>query len=419
MELKTINSCRSCGSKNLIPILSLGEQYVINFVDSDENKGIKAPLELVLCDVNSGGCGLLQLKHTTSLDLMYKQYWYKSGINQTMCDALSDIVDKAEKLVNLKLRDLVIDIGSNDSTLLKSYKNKDLLLVGFEPAENLIEEAKIGITKVINDFFNFEAFQKELGNKKAKIITAIAMFYDLDKPNEFVSDVVKCLDKDGVFIIQMNYLYSMLKQNAFDNISHEHLEYYSLIALKNLLDRHNLEIFDVELNNINGGSFRIYIKHKDCKSIKPFEGAEKRIEELDNSEREMGLDNRKVYDEFATRINELKTKVYNFIKQETENGKKVYVYGASTRGNTLLQFFNLDNKYITVAAERNPNKWGKKTIGTWIPIISEKQARTEKPDYFFILPWAFIEEFKEREKEFLEGGGKFIVPLPKFQIVSK
>lgn len=336
-----------------------------------------------------------------------------------MCDALSDIVDKAEKLVNLKLRDLVIDIGSNDSTLLKSYKNKDLLLVGFEPAENLIEEAKIGITKVINDFFNFEAFQKELGNKKAKIITAIAMFYDLDKPNEFVSDVVKCLDKDGVFIIQMNYLYSMLKQNAFDNISHEHLEYYSLIALKNLLDRHNLEIFDVELNNINGGSFRIYIKHKDCKSIKPFEGAEKRIEELDNSEREMGLDNRKVYDEFATRINELKTKVYNFIKQETENGKKVYVYGASTRGNTLLQFFNLDNKYITVAAERNPNKWGKKTIGTWIPIISEKQARTEKPDYFFILPWAFIEEFKEREKEFLEGGGKFIVPLPKFQIVSK
>jgi NDP-4-keto-2,6-dideoxyhexose 3-C-methyltransferase len=418
MELKSISSCRSCGLKKLVPILSLGEQYVINFLDSNENSGIKAPLELVLCDINSGGCGLLQLRHTVPLDLMYRQYWYKSGVNQTMRNALADVVDKAEKLIKLKAGDIVLDIGSNDSTLLRSYKTKGLILVGFEPATNLMDEARVGVTKVINDFFNYEAFKKEFGDKKAKIITAIAMFYDLDDPNKFVSDIVKCLDKDGVFIIQQNYLVSMLKQNAFDNISHEHLEYYSMRALKNLLNRHNLEIFDVELNDINGGSFRTYIRHKGCKSIKPFKLAKERLKKVEDEEIKLGLHNRKVYDDFAKRIEKIKDKIYNFIKKEVEKGKKVYVYGASTRGNTLLQYCGIDNKLIKAAAERNPAKWGKKTVGTWIPIISEEQARKEKPDYFLVLPWAFIKEFVEREKEFLESGGKFIVPLPEPRIIS-
>jgi NDP-4-keto-2,6-dideoxyhexose 3-C-methyltransferase len=418
MELKSISSCRSCGLKKLVPILSLGEQYVINFLDSNENSGIKAPLELVLCDINSGGCGLLQLRHTVPLDLMYRQYWYKSGVNQTMRNALADVVDKAEKLIKLKAGDIVLDIGSNDSTLLRLYKTKGLILVGFEPATNLMDEARVGVTKVINDFFNYEAFKKEFGDKKAKIITAIAMFYDLDDPNKFVSDIVKCLDKDGVFIIQQNYLVSMLKQNAFDNISHEHLEYYSMRALKNLLNRHNLEIFDVELNDINGGSFRTYIRHKGCKSIKPFKLAKERLKKVEDEEIKLGLHNRKVYDDFAKRIEKIKDKIYNFIKKEVEKGKKVYVYGASTRGNTLLQYCGIDNKLIKAAAERNPAKWGKKTVGTWIPIISEEQARKEKPDYFLVLPWAFIKEFVEREKEFLESGGKFIVPLPEPRIIS-
>ena len=244
------------------------------------------------------------------------------------------------------------------------------------------------------------------------------MFYDLDDPNKFVSDISKALDKYGVFIIQQNYLVSMLKQNAFDNISHEHLEYYSLLSLTNLLDRHNLEIFDLELNDLNGGSFRTYIRHKGSSSIKPFSGAEQRLSEIVKNENELGLNDRKVYDDFANRINEIKQKVVGFIKNETQKGKTVYVYGASTRGNTLLQYFGLDNTLIKTAAERNPVKWGRKTIGTLIPIISEEQARFEKPDFFLILPWAFLKEFREREKDFLNSGGKFIVPLPNFEIIS-
>ena len=303
--------------------------------------------------------------------------------------------------------------------MLRGYKFSGLNLIGFEPAKNLGKYNSVGTTKIINDFFNYEAWQKEFDGVKAKVITAIAMFYDLDEPNKFVSDVAKCLDKDGVFIIQMAYLPSMLFKNMFDNICHEHLEYYSLLSLENLLKRHNLEVFDVELNDINGGSFRIYIKHKDGgQSIKISEGAQQRIDNLKRNEEKLELNDKKIYEDFAERVEKIKKEVFDFIKGEVEKGKKVYVYGASTKGNTLLQYFNLDNSLIKAAAERNSVKWGKKTVGTNIPIISEEQARAEKPDYFLILPWHFLKEFKEREAEYLKSGGKFIIPLPEFKVIG-
>ncbi len=418
MEIKAIERCRSCLSKNLIPIISLGEQYIADFVDTPKNSP-KIPLELVLCDIESGGCGLLQLKHTTPPELLYKQYWYMSGVNQTMREALADVTHKAERLVRLSTGNIVLDIGCNDGTLLRSYTTKNIKLVGFEPAGNLVPLAEKDTTKIINDFFSYEEFKKNFGDEKAKIITSIAMFYDLDDPNKFVSDISNCLDKDGLWIIQMNYLCSMLEQNAFDNICHEHLEHYSLLSLNNLLNKHGFEIFDLELNNLNGGSFRVYIKHQGSKSIKPLEGAGERLRKIEEYESNFGLHNKEVYEKFAQRISDTASKIHNFIKTETAKGKKVYVYGASTRGNTLLQFCNLDNKLIKAAAERNPVKWGKKTNGTLIPIISEEQARSEKPDYMLVLPWHFLKEFLEREKAYLELGGKFIVPLPYFRVINK
>lgn len=408
------NSCRVCSHTKLDPILSLGVQYITNFVDSTDEEYFAAPLELVLCNISSGGCGLLQLKHTVPSELLFRKFWYKSGINQTMRDALTDVVTKAEKLVKLQKGEIVVDIGSNDSTLLRAYCNKELLLVGFEPATNLMDEARLGTTKIINDFFSYEAFHKEFGNKKAKIITAIAMFYDLEDPNKFVEDVARTLDNDGVFIIQMNYLVTMLKNNTFDNISHEHLEYYSLKTLEHLLDRHGLVVFDVEFNDLNGGSIRTYIKHKDCKDY-PITAV---VKNTRIQEERMGLDSLRAYQDFAKRIQELKQTTYDFIRTEVEKGKSVYVYGASTRGNTLLQFYNLDHRLIKAAADRNPAKWGKRTVATLIPIISEEQARAEKPDYFLILPWAFLAEFKNREREYLLNGGKFIVPLPNFRVID-
>ncbi|MCL5004780.1 MAG: class I SAM-dependent methyltransferase [Patescibacteria group bacterium] len=417
---RTINNCRVCGFEKLTPILSLGDLYVSDFLEENEmNEAEEVPLDLVLCNENDGGCGLLQLKHTVSNEVMYRRYWYFSGTNKTMTEELHGIAAKVEELVNLKEGDCAMDIGANDGTLLRGYKFSGLNLTGFEPAKNLEKYNSVGTKKIINDFFNYESWQKEFGDIKAKAITAIAMFYDLDDPNKFVGDVAKCLDKEGIFIIQMAYLPSMLLKNMFDNICHEHLEYYSLLSLENLLKRHNLEVFDVELNDINGGSFRIYIKHKDGgQSIKISDGARQRIDNLREEEKRLKLDNKRIYEDFAERVEKIKKEVYGFIKNESEKGRKIYVYGASTKGNTLLQYFNLDNSLIKAAAERNPTKWGRKTVGTNIPIISEEQARAEKPDYFLILPWHFLREFKERESEYLKNGGKFIIPLPKFEVIG-
>ncbi len=348
---------------------------------------------------------------------MFKQYWYRSGINRTMTAALEDVASQAEPLANLSEGDLVVDIGCNDGTLLRSYKAPGLRLIGFEPARNLIRYAEVGTTKIVNDYFSLEVYEKHFDGSKAKIITSIAMFYDLEDPNRFVQDVVGCLRDDGVWIIQMSYLPSMLKQNAFDNICHEHLEYYSMASLRHLLARHGLEIFDVELNDVNGGSFRVCVKHKNCDWLGTEESRE-HLREIDKLEEDMGLNRKAVYEKFASRVESLRNRLYEFIKSEREKGREIYVYGASTKGNTLLQYCHLDRSLIKAAAERNPDKCGKKTVGTLIPIISEEQARAERPDYFLVLPWHFVEEFIQREKAFLDSGGKFIVPLPEFRLIQ-
>ena len=266
-------------------------------------------------------------------------------------------------------------------------------------------------SKVVNDFFNFKTFSQKVGNRKANIVTAISCFYDMEDPNAFISDVIKILKDDGILVIQQNYLVSMLKQNAYDNIVHEHLEYYSLLSLNNLLKRHGLEVFDVELRDLNGGSFRTYIS---------FNGKRKKtkaVEKMEKYEKKLKLNNKKEYVNFAKRIEKNKKSLYEFIKKEIKKGKTVYLYGASTRGNTLLQYSNLNNKLIKNAVERNPEKWGKIISSVGIPIISEEQARKDKPDYMLILPWFFKKEFVNREKKYLEKGGHFIFPLPKFEVI--
>ena len=412
-DIKKIQACRNCQNNNLKHILSIGNQYLVDFLEED-GENFTAPLELVLCDPETNGCGLLQLHHTVSPDLLYRRFWYKSGVNQTIRDDLEEIVRKAEEKVNLENDDIVLDIGANDGTLLRFYKNKSIKPIGFEPATNLLEEASIDTFKSFNEYFNAKSFKSEFGTKKARVITSISMFYDLDKPHDFVGDIKDILDDNGIWILQMNYLVTMLENNAFDNIVHEHLEYYSLQSLEYLLNKHDLEVFDVEQNNINGGSIRVYIKFKNSNKF----SISKNVDSVREYEKKIGLNNTKTYLDFAKRILNLREQTCGFIEDEIRDGKKIYVYGASTRGNTLLQYYGLNSELILAAAERNPEKWGKKTVGSKIPIISEKQARSEKPDYFLILPWYFKEEFVKRESEFLQNGGKFLIPLPEFEVIN-
>jgi hypothetical protein len=413
-DIKKIEQCRICQNKNLKHILRLGNQYLVDFLDNKEDINYVAPLELVLCSKKNNGCGLLQLQHTVPPDLLYRKFWYKSGVNQTIRDDLEDIVRKAEKKIDLYDGDFVIDVGANDGTLLRFYNNSSLKLIGFEPATNLMEEARSGTFKIFNEYFNSRIFEESFGNKKAKIITSISIFYDLDNPHDFVEDITKILDENGIWILQMNYLVTMLENFAFDNIVHEHLEYYSLQSLEHLLDKHGLEVFDVEQNNINGGSIRAFIKFKDSSKF----SISKRVNDMMVHEMKIGLSDEKTYLDFARQIKSLKQQTCKFIKDEINNGKKIYVYGASTRGNTLLQYYGLNSQFIQAASERNPAKWGKYIVGSMIPIISEEQARLEKPDYFLILPWYFADEFVNREREFLDDGGKFLIPLPQFKLID-
>ena len=407
MKLIPRTTCRSCNSKNLEKVISLGNFYLSEFVKKTTNKPESYPLSLILCSK----CLLLQLQHTTPPSLLYtNNYGYRSGINDTMRSELKNIANKSLK--NIKKRDNIIcvDIGANDGTLLKCYPN-NVFKVGFEPIKKLATDCAQHADIIMNVFFNYSSYRKFVGNKKASVITAISCFYDIENPNQFLTDIIKILDKDGVFVIQQNYLKSMLELNAFDNIVHEHLEYYSMHSLNNLLTRHNLEIFNVETVDTNGGSFRTYVALKNKRTI------QKSVFELFEQEKKIGLDKKSIYKKFAERIRRNKKIFKKFIKKQIKSNKKIYVYGASTRGNTLLQYYELNNKMITAAIERNPEKLGKKIASTGIPIISEEQARKEKPDYMLVLPWFFRKEFLLREKSYLKSGGHFIFPLPKLEIV--
>jgi len=421
LESKLRNSCRICGSKNLVSILNLGEQYLANYSSKDDDVVSfmeKIPLELVRCDklVDSNSCGLVQLRHTTSPNLMYDRYFYRSGINQTMTKNLKEIVQEAISKIDLNSDDIVLDIGCNDGTLLKNYSQFSVKTIGFDPAKNMAEFSKKTGATIITDFFSSEEFIKNFGSDKAKIISSIAMFYDLEDPSKFVSDIAKVLDLHGVWVLELSYLPLMLSQNAFDTIVHEHLEYYHLEVLELLFSKFGLKVVDVKLNDVNGGSFRIFVQHEN-KTID--DDSLKRIIELRKKEKELKLDTNIPFDSFIERINNEKSNLVSFIKNELSLGKTIHCYGASTKGNTLLQFYDLDNKFIQYIADRNPDKWGRRTIGTNISIISEEESYSLNPDYFLILPWHFLEEFVEREQEFLKNGGKLIVPLPEFQIIEK
>jgi NDP-4-keto-2,6-dideoxyhexose 3-C-methyltransferase len=416
MTLRT--TCRVCDG-SLESVLSLGEHYVSNFLSPGESDGIKAPLELALCR----HCHLLQLKHTVPAEELYRNYWYRSGTNKTMRDALADIANKAEWLMHLRAGEAVLDIGCNDGTLLASYKAK-VYKIGFDPAENLAPLSRAAADKVIPDFFDSQTFFSDLDlpAHRPKIVTSIAMFYDLEDPKKFVADVKAVMQPDGLWVVQMSYLLLMFKQNAFDNICHEHLEYYSLQSFEYLLKLYDFEIVDVELNDINGGSFRVYVRN--LGADKTVFGdpmyralATERVRMLQEQEMKLGLDDSRIYGEFATRVERIKDDVVNFIQEQVGCGKKVYVYGASTKGNTLLQYFGLDSSLIVAAADRNPDKWGRVTVGTHIPIVSEEDARAANPDIMLVLPWHFIDEFQVREKKYLISGGRFILPLPHFSLI--
>ena len=401
-------------------LFTLGNLYVSDFLKEGESpRGGSVEMKMMM-DKN----GSVRLEQIAPLDTMYGKYWYRSGINNTMKKELNGIVNSITDIVKLKENDLWVDIACNDGTLL-SYVPKNLLRVGVDPVDDSYKvESEKHSNLIIQDYFSYDVFKNsKFGNLKAKVITTIAMFYDLEEPKKFVNDIVKVLDDNGVWVLQLSYTPLMIEQLAFDNICHEHVYYYSLFNIKKMFKECGIDIIDVQLNDTNGGSFRIYCMKENSDKTKfgtqPYRDICKfRINSLLQYEENLKLDSVNTWVDFYNRINELKEKTVSFIKSEKEKGKKIWGYGASTKGNTLLQYFGLDHTLIDGIAERSSYKFGLKTVGTNIPIYSEQEMRNQKPDYLLVLPWHFIDEFIEREIEFLQNGGKFIVPCPKFEIIG-
>lgn len=418
MKIKEIEKCRICGNPDLIPILDLGVQALSGrFPSEGETDPPKAPLELVKCNNTQSfnACGLLQLKHSVPPEQMYlHNYGYRSGVNQTMRMHLKGIVERVREIVKIHKGDVILDIGSNDGTLLRYYETAGLRKIGIDLAgEQFLQYYTEGI-ELISDYFNSSNYYSVCPKTQAKVITSIAMFYDLETPMNFVKDIKKILHQDGIWVLEQGYMPKMLEKNLFDTICHEHLEYYSLNQIDWMVKSNDLRIFDVEFNSINGGSFRLYVSHKNC----AFKSNHRKINQVFSNEEKLKLNFERPYKKFRKRIFRIKDKLYSFLMTEKRKGKSIYIYGASTKGNVLLQFCNIDHTLITAAADRNPEKWGRRTPGTNIPIISEEEARKAKPDYFLVLPWHFREEFIKRETRFLASGGKLIFPLPEIEVIG-
>ena len=403
-------------------VVTLGDHYVSDFIKSeaDYEGRKKYSLDLVLNEE----IGAAHLTEIPPSETMWGQYWYRSGINATMTKELGNIVDEITSRVKLNEGDVWLDIACNDGTLLKQVPNK-CFKIGIDPADDtfVAESSKVA-NIIVQDYFSYKAYSNAT-QKQAKVITTIAMFYDLLDPNPFIKDVIEALDDNGVWVLQLSYTPLMIKQLAFDNICHEHAYYHSMDSFKRLFDQHDLKIVDCSLNDVNGGSFRVYVQ-KNIADVTSFgtsplrDVCNFRVQSLlDYENAHYNMTDVKVWEKFQSDIEALREQTVNFIKEAKAQGKIVCGYGASTKGNTLLQWFGLDHTMIDAIAERSPYKFGLKTIGTNIPILSEEEVRAMKPDYMIVLPWHFIAEFVQREDEYLSNGGKFIVPCPKFEIIGK
>jgi hypothetical protein len=393
-----------------VPVLHLGQQALTGvFPRSADVPVTTGPLELVWCPAS----GLLQLNHTYAAAEMYgNNYGYRSGLNQSMVKHLAAKVRRLQAIVPLQAGDVVLDIGSNDGTLLKSYEADGIARVGIDPVGEKFKEFYSSEIQLVADFFSRRVFE-QVSSKRARIVTSIAMFYDLDDPVEFVRQIEAILADDGIWHFEQSYMPSMLRTNSYDTICHEHLEYYSLGVVKPILESAGLELLDVQMNAVKGGSFAVTAAKK---------GSRRRADRaivnwLLEQEKRMGLETPRPYRDFEERVFRHREDLRRLVTDLVHDGKRIVGYGASTKGNVLLQFCGLGPDAIPAIADVNADKFGCVTPGTHIPIVSEADARALEPDFFLVLPWHFKSGILERERPFLERGGKLIFPFPDIEIV--
>jgi NDP-4-keto-2,6-dideoxyhexose 3-C-methyltransferase len=412
-----IDRCRVCQNAELVPCFSLGAQYLSSMFPSTlayHDEVPRLPLDLVMCAPAPGGatCGLVQLAHKLDLSAMYEAYPYTSATNAAMPRVLQDVAESGRGVQPLHDGDVVLDIGCNDGTLLGFLRDDPVDLVGIDPAKNVTFALDAKRCAHVRDYFSASAY-RGLTQKKAKLVFSIAMFYHLGDPIGFSRQVAECLADDGVWIIQMAYLPSMITTNMYDNIVHEHAGYYATHHMQWVMNKAGLEVFDVELNDVYGGSFRVFVKKKQNTTLAMTD----RLRANLKMEKDGGIHDVKTYRAFAQRIEKTRDDLRRLVSKIRSEKKSIWVYGASTKGNTILQYCGLGRAEIEAAADASPFKVGKYIVGADVPIRDEASMRTAKPDYLLALPYSFVDAFAKREAELISRGTKFIVPLPEVKVI--
>lgn len=405
--------CRICGNTNLVKVLDLGEQALTGvFPHSKDQPVTRGPLQLLKCHGQADGdvCGLLQLAHSYDLKEMYgDNYGYRSGLNPSMVRHLQGKVKRIIGMARPTPGDLIIDIGSNDSTTLQAYPPALYKLVGIDPTGLKFKQYYPPHIELIPDFFSLEKFRARFGDQKARVVTSFSMFYDLEAPLDFMREVCEILHPEGLWIFEQSYMPTMLERNSYDTVCHEHLEYYGLKQIKWMADKVGLRIIDVEFNDINGGSFSVTAAHAD--SDQPTCAA---LDELLDREERLGLGTLEPYVAFAERVENSRAALLDFLRHTHSEGKRVFALGASTKGNVVLQYCGITENDISCVGEVNPDKFGCFTPGTLLPIIPEDAALAQKPDFLLVLPWHFREFFVDNKK-FRDA--HLIFPLPSLEVV--
>ncbi len=418
MDATSIRKCRVCGNSDLVKILDLGSQAATGvFPKSPDEQVFRGPLQLIKCVETSGGktCGLAQLGHTYDSSLLYgNHYGYRSGLNAAMVAHLRRKAVQIKQRIALTPGDVILDIGSNDGTFLAALMEPGVTAVGVDPTAEKFRKYYLPEIWMIPELFSAANFRRHMGHKKVKVVTSIAMFYDLDEPFAFMREVASLLADDGIWVFEQSYLPAMVEKTSYDTVCHEHQEYYALKQIVWMTERAGLTIVDVELNEINGGSFSVTAALKASAHAASVVGVDKFLA----NEQSSGFGAFAVYQHFRDRVFRHRDQLLQTLKAALQRGEKILGYGASTKGNVILQFCGLTPKELPAIAEVNPDKFGCYTPGTLIPIISEQEAHALRPDAFLVLPWHFRENLLEREAAYLASGGEMIFPLPKIEVVG-
>lgn len=410
--IKTITRCRICGESQLTSLMLLENQALTGvFPKTKTEKVTNGLVELVMC-TNSNGCGLVQLRQSYDLSELYGlNYGYRSGLNASMVKHLHSKVASVMGMGILQKSDLIIDIGSNDATTLLAYPQGEYDLVGIDPTGLKFSNYYPQTIRLISEFFSADTVAKALVGRKAKVITSFSMFYDLEDPIAFAKEIAGALADDGVWIFEQSYLPAMLLTNSFDTICHEHLEFYALKQIVWIAKKSGLKVLDVELNQVNGGSFSITC----AKVVARYEPKQDKLNQILAEETKLGLNSTEAFDVFKVSIEQARSDLMNFLKKAKSEGKRVCGLGASTKGNVLLQYFGITEDLISEIGEVNSDKYGSFTPGTLIPLIPEEEVLASNPDYLVVLPWHFRKFFESLPSM---KGRKLVFPLPHFEIVE-